>query len=107
MSDYKAVEKCDCPADCNSNQYSYSVSSTILDPGLICKNFKNEFSDFNYTGVSNFMINYETTVRGTAMGNFADKIASFGKHYSILIKGLLCFMIFDFQQEAPWDCSQE
>ncbi len=68
MSEAEALENCECPADCNSNRYSYSVSSTVLDPDVICKHQEEYFSAPEYVGVPMLMRNFETMAKGTDMG---------------------------------------
>lgn len=46
MADTEKARNCDCPLDCDSIRYAYSVSSTMLDKDKICKDSsKSTFSD--------------------------------------------------------------
>ncbi len=69
MSNLTALETCDCPRDCNSNQYSYSISSTKLDPDVMCKQFKTFFSDPRHVGPPKLMRNFENVLLDLEAGS--------------------------------------
>ncbi len=64
MSDLLALNTCDCPEDCDSNRYSYSVSSTVLDENEICAEKEHLFSDPKHVGLPYLMRQFEKTVKG-------------------------------------------
>ncbi len=70
MSSPALVDNCQCWGDCESNQYTYSVSTTILEPEIVCKQSERLFSDPEYVGPPMLMRNFETMVSDVAMGNY-------------------------------------
>ena len=65
MAETEIIQNCDCPFDCDTTRYSYSVSSTKLDTDMICKKAISETFDYYaspiYARPAKFMRNYEQT----------------------------------------------
>lgn len=68
MENSTKAKSCNCPVACNSNSYSYSVSSIPFDIEALCKREEEVFGGTKYALPPAFMRNYETFVRGRAMG---------------------------------------
>ncbi len=58
MSDTSLLEACDCPYDCDTTRYAYSVSSTALDVDTLCKEHKTLF-----TGIDSKVLPHRPQVR--------------------------------------------
>ena len=68
MAVTNSEENCDCPVDCVTTNYDYSVSSTLIDAESLCDN--NEIEDFWDQGLfpTKFVGIYEQIVYGKDIG---------------------------------------
>jgi hypothetical protein len=74
MGNTETVEKCDCPYDCATTRYSYSVSSTALDVEAMCNRdsfYQDELSGYLTSFPPMFIRRYEQVVRGYDIGEEA------------------------------------
>ena len=72
MADPSTLEACNCPETCDTNQYGYSVSSTLLDKDALCGRSeeisKETFGGPTFSLPNLFMRNFETFVSKRNMG---------------------------------------
>ena len=59
MSDPAVLGTCDCPNDCESIRYTYSVSSIPLDAEAVCRENVDLFGAAELAGLPTLMRNFE------------------------------------------------
>ncbi len=69
MANVSATSRCDCPSDCESTFYSYSMSSRKVEPDAICNHARDVYGSYWYSDYPLLMRNFETMVSGAQMGN--------------------------------------
>ncbi len=62
------VNLCDCPNDCNSNFYAYSMSAMKLDTDAMCHAERLVLTNTSFSGDPNLMRNFEALVLGLKVG---------------------------------------
>ncbi len=70
MSNMSLSEDCICPSDCDTNYYTYSISSTKLESESICRKQRNFFGRQELTDLPMFMRNYEALVSAMKAGTY-------------------------------------
>ncbi len=63
MSSASVADLCDCPNDCNSNYYTYSMSAIKLDTEAVCHKEEEALSEnVSLSNYPNFMRSFESLV---------------------------------------------
>ncbi len=70
MANVSARSNCNCPKDCDSNYYTYSVSSTKLEIEKECQSLASSLSKQEFSEPRMLMRNFETMVLGIDTGSF-------------------------------------
>ncbi len=68
MANMTTADNCDCPNDCDTNYYTYSISSTKLDIDKVCRKHSG-LGDEDISGIPRLMRNFEIMVSGVESGD--------------------------------------